>query len=99
MNTNLYNLLGVENNACESVIKKAYKEKILLYHPDKNPNNPEASELFRQITEAYLILSDQKSRQDYDCSLKAASCGLHNSIQGNYIQISEISVSMFVCTK
>ena len=53
---NLYQLLGIENDADENVIKKAYRKRILLCHPDKVPNNPEATELFHQITKAYDIL-------------------------------------------
>ena len=50
--------------------KKAYRKKVLECHPDKNPNNPKANELFHQITTAYTILIDPESRKNYDDSDK-----------------------------
>ena len=69
-NENFYNLLGIENDADENAIKKAYRKKVLLCHPDKVPNNPEAKELFQQITKACVILLDRETRENYDCTLK-----------------------------
>jgi DnaJ family protein C protein 17 len=46
--------------------KKAYRKKVLTCHPDKNPNNPKANELFHQITTAYTVLIDPESRKNYD---------------------------------
>ena len=53
--------------------KKAYRKKVLTCHPDKNPNNPKANELFHQITTAYTVLVDPESRKNYDDYLLACS--------------------------
>ena len=69
----LYHLLGIESDADESAIKKAYRKKALLCHPDKNPNNPKAAETFHEITEAYSILTDKDTRKAYDQACSSAA--------------------------
>ncbi|NLD94835.1 MAG: molecular chaperone DnaJ [Fibrobacter sp.] len=64
--TDLYELLGVEKNASEDDIKKAYRKVAIKYHPDKNPGDKTAEEKFREATEAYEILKDSKKRAMYD---------------------------------
>ncbi len=62
-----YKILGIEKNATESEIKKAYRKLALKWHPDKNPNNrKESEEKFKKINEAYSILSDKNKRNEYD---------------------------------
>jgi len=61
-----YKLLGVEKNASVDEIKKAYRKLAFKYHPDKNQGNKEAEEHFKQINEAYAVLSDSQKRQQYD---------------------------------
>lgn len=62
-----YKILGVSKGAKADELKKAYRQKSLRYHPDKNPS-PDAKPVFQKITEAYSILSDEKKRLKYDKS-------------------------------
>ncbi|XP_076835353.1 dnaJ homolog subfamily C member 17 isoform X2 [Brachyhypopomus gauderio] len=62
----LYGLLGVEGRATEKEIKKAYRQRALSCHPDKNPDNPKAAELFHQLSQALEVLTDAAARAAYD---------------------------------
>uniref|UniRef100_A0A0N5AXV5 J domain-containing protein n=1 Tax=Syphacia muris TaxID=451379 RepID=A0A0N5AXV5_9BILA len=65
----LYSILGVSRTADEMAIKKAYRKLALQWHPDKNPGDKEnAEKKFKQIAQAYEILSDPKKRSSYDRS-------------------------------
>jgi curved DNA-binding protein len=61
-----YKTLGVERNASEDDIRKAYRKLAMKYHPDRNPNDKQAEEHFKEINEAYQVLSDTKKRAHYD---------------------------------
>lgn len=61
-----YEVLGVGKSTPKDEIKKAYRKIAVKYHPDKNPDNPEAEEKFKEAAEAYEILSDDQKRQQYD---------------------------------
>lgn len=61
-----YKILGVEKNATQDDIKKAYRKLARKHHPDLNPNNKEAHKLFQQINEANEVLSDPEKRKKYD---------------------------------
>lgn len=61
-----YEVLEVSRTASLSEIKKAYRKKAVQYHPDKNPDNKEAEEKFKEATEAYSVLSDENNRRKYD---------------------------------
>lgn len=62
----LYALLGVESTATEKQIKKAYRQRALSCHPDKNPDNPKAAELFHQLSQALEVLTDAAAKAAYD---------------------------------
>jgi len=66
MSDDYYKILGIEKTADPEVIKKAYRKLALKYHPDRNPNNREAEEKFKKISEAYAVLSDPEKRKQYD---------------------------------
>ncbi|NIS68459.1 MAG: DnaJ domain-containing protein, partial [Proteobacteria bacterium] len=63
---NYYEVLGVNRKATVEEIKKAYRKLALKYHPDRNKGNKEAEERFKEINEAYAVLSDKEKRQQYD---------------------------------
>ncbi|XP_054825852.1 dnaJ homolog subfamily C member 17 [Eublepharis macularius] len=67
----LYALLGVGEKAADKEIKKAYRHKALTCHPDKNPDNPKAAELFHQLSQALAVLTDAAARAAYDRVRKA----------------------------
>lgn len=64
--TKLYDALGIQPNASQDEIKKAYRKQALRYHPDKNKDKPDASEKFKEVSQAYEVLSDPEKRKLYD---------------------------------
>ncbi|HLW32021.1 MAG TPA: molecular chaperone DnaJ [Aequorivita sp.] len=66
MKEDYYDILGISKGATEAEIKKAYRQKAIQYHPDKNPGDHEAEANFKKAAEAYEILSDQNKRSRYD---------------------------------
>ena len=62
----LYEVLGVDRNADEATLKKAYRKLAKKYHPDVNPGDKDAEQKFKEATNAYAILSDPQKRKQYD---------------------------------
>lgn len=77
-----YKVLGVSESATPDEMKKVYRKLAVKYHPDKNPGNKEAEAKFKEISEAYYILSDEKRRKQYDTMRKFG--GGAQGFQGNY---------------
>ena len=61
-----YDVLGVGKSADAGVIKKAYRKKAVQFHPDKNPGDKKAEEKFKEVGEAFEVLSDDQKRAAYD---------------------------------
>jgi len=61
-----YEILGVVKNASDEEIKRSYRKLAMKYHPDRNPNKKEAEERFKELNEAYAVLSDKEKRKQYD---------------------------------
>nr|GFB53956.1 DnaJ homolog subfamily B member 1 [Tanacetum cinerariifolium] len=66
MGIDYYNILKVNRNATDEDLKKAYRRLAMIWHPDKNSNKQESESKFKQISEAYDVLSDPQKRQIYD---------------------------------
>ncbi|SFR51401.1 molecular chaperone DnaJ [Thiomicrospira sp. ALE5] len=74
-----YEILSVARNATEQEIKKAYRKLAMKYHPDRNPDDPDADSKFKEATEAYEVLSDQQKRAAYD---QFGHAGVQGGAQG-----------------
>lgn len=66
MPSDWYSVLGITTSANQEEIKKAYRQKAFQYHPDRNPDNPQAESTFKEIAEAYRILGNEELRKAYD---------------------------------
>lgn len=77
-----YSVLGVGEDADAEAIKKAYRKLAREYHPDKNPDKPGSEEKFKEIQEAYSVLSDPDQRKEYDVRRKNPFGGFGNGFGG-----------------
>ena len=84
-----YQALGLSKGATKEEIRKAYKKLVREHHPDANPNNPQSAERFKQVQEAYDVLSDEKKRElydrfgkNYDQAARAGAAGGGNPFAG-----------------
>jgi len=78
MNNDYYKILGINKDATQQELKRAYRKLAMKYHPDRNQNNKEAEEKFKKICEAYETLKDENKRNTYD------QMGHANFTQNNY---------------
>ena len=96
-----YEVLGLAKTATEDEIKKAYRKKAKKYHPDLNPNNKEAEEKFKEVGEAYEVLSDSSKRQKYDqyghAAFDPASGGYGGGFNGGFgdVDLGDIFGNIF----
>jgi len=79
--TDFYKVLGVERSASTDDIKVAYRKLAMKYHPDRNPDNKEAEEKFKEATEAYEVLGDTQKRAQYD---QFGHAGMNNGMGGGH---------------
>lgn len=89
--SNYYTILGVNFSASSAEIKSKFKRLAIQYHPDKNPNNPEAEEKFKLVNEAYQTLSDPAKKTHYDALLLYAVTG--------HIEVSDEPEEVYVHPK
>lgn len=85
-----YEVLGISKSATASEIKKAYRKMAIKYHPDKNPDNKEAEEKFKQAAEAYEVLSDENKKARYDQYGHAAFEGGQGGFGGGGMNMEDI---------
>src|SRR5213076_1645665 len=79
-----YEVLGVERNAAGEEIKRAYRKLAVKFHPDKNPDDPQAEEKFKELGEAYDVLMDDEKRAAYDRFGHAAFAQVGGGFRGGF---------------
>jgi len=90
-----YETLEVSRGASEKELKKAFKKKAMKYHPDRNPDNPEAAEKFKEAAEAYDVLSDPQKKSAYDQFGHSGVEGMGGGPNFNDININDIFGDIF----
>ena len=88
-----YEILGVAREATPDEIKKAYRKLARKYHPDVNPNNKEAEEKFKEVQEAYDVLSDPDKRARYD---QFGHAGTSDQGFGGFGDFAELALAVLV---
>ena len=86
-----YKILGVDRNSSPEEIKKAYRSQAMKYHPDKNPGDSASESKFKEISEAYDVLSDPKKKQEYDNPGMGGMGGFKDFWSGNPFQTGDFS--------
>ncbi len=78
----LYDVLGVDEDASQEEIKKTYRKLARKHHPDRNPDDPDAEEKFKEIQKAYSVLSDEEKREQYDAQRRFGGGGFGQGGRG-----------------
>ena len=93
--TDYYDVLGINKNADEKTIKKAYRKLAKKYHPDINPGDSNAEAKFKEVTEAYEVLSDPEKKKLYDRFGHAAfdGTGMHSLARMVTMEVLEVLVT------
>lgn len=79
-----YQIIGVDKNASSKEIKEAYRKLAFKYHPDRNKENPEASEKMKHVNEAYAVLSNPAKRREYDALRQQFGSSAYSHFRKNY---------------
>jgi len=93
MNKDYYNILGVNKESTDKDIKKAYRNLSKKYHPDVNPDNSEAEEKFKEIADAYSVLSNKEKKQNFD--MYGTPDGQPNPFGGSGMNMNDIFSTFF----
>lgn len=92
---NYYEILGVEKNCDEDDLRRNYRKLAMKYHPDHNPDDPEAQEKFKEIAEAYGVLSDPTKRKKYDVFIASGGKNFNSGPDGFSYSQEEIFRDLF----
>lgn len=90
-----YKILGLTKTATETEIKKAYRKLALQFHPDKNPGDEKAEARFKEIGDAYAILSDSEKKARYDSGADLEGMGGMGGFPGGGVDVNDIFAQMF----
>ncbi|MHA1814529.1 MAG: DnaJ domain-containing protein, partial [Candidatus Heimdallarchaeaceae archaeon] len=91
-----YEVLDLSKDATEADIKKSFKKKAMEYHPDRNPDDPEAANKFKEVSEAYEILTNPEKRSAYDrFGFSGVESRFSNVNAGDFSSVMDIFNSIF----